>query len=99
MTEVRFAKEGANVNAAWRQVPFPDGPHLLPHRPTRTIDTVRRLVHRPRRLRRSPGLRNLVRETTLHPHDFILPLFINETINKSKPVPSMPGVSQLSIDE
>jgi porphobilinogen synthase len=40
-----------------------------------------------------------VRETSLHPHDFILPLFVNETINKSRPVPSMPGVSQFSLGD
>ncbi|MGI8437476.1 MAG: porphobilinogen synthase, partial [Chthoniobacterales bacterium] len=35
---------------------------------------MRKLVHRPRRLRHSPALRNLVRETKLTPHDFVLPL-------------------------
>jgi porphobilinogen synthase len=55
------------------------------------------LVHRPRRLRRSPTLRNLVRETTLSPHDFVLPLFVSEKIDNRRPIASMPGVFQLSI--
>lgn len=60
---------------------------------------MRRLVHRPRRLRRSPALRNLVRETQLDAHDFILPLFVSEKIDKRRPIASMPGVFQLSVKE
>ncbi len=60
---------------------------------------MRKLVHRPRRLRRSPALRNLVRETNLTAHDFVLPLFISEKIDKRRPIASMPGVSQLTVDE
>jgi porphobilinogen synthase len=56
---------------------------------------VRKLVHRPRRLRRSPALRNLVRETNLTAHDFVLPLFVSEKIDKRRPITSMPGVFQL----
>jgi len=56
-------------------------------------------VHRPRRLRRSPALRNLVRETQLDAHDFILPLFISEKVDKRRPIASMPGVFQLSVKE
>jgi porphobilinogen synthase len=50
-------------------------------------------------LRRSPGLRNLVRETRLNAHDFVLPLFVSEKIDKQKPIASMPGVSQFSLGE
>ena len=60
---------------------------------------MRRLVHRPRRLRRSPALRNLVRETHLTIHDFILPLFVNEKLDQRRPVASMPGVFQLPVKE
>ena len=60
---------------------------------------MRRLVHRPRRLRRSPALRNLVRETQLNVHDFILPLFVSEKLNHRQPIASMPGVFQLSVKE
>jgi porphobilinogen synthase len=58
---------------------------------------VRNLVHRPRRLRRSAGLRNLVRETKLSVHDFILPLFVSERITARQPIASMPGVYQLAL--
>jgi len=60
---------------------------------------VRKLVHRPRRLRASAGLRNLVRETRLSPHDFVLPLFISEKVTARKPIPSMPGVFQFPLAE
>lgn len=60
---------------------------------------MRKLIHRPRRLRRNPGVRNLVRETTLSPNDFILPLFVSEKISERRPIPSMPGVSQLSVED
>src|SRR6266567_9274719 len=60
---------------------------------------VRKLVHRPRRLRRSPALRNLVRETNLTAHDFVLPLFVSEKIHERRPITSMPGVFQLSPGE
>ncbi len=54
---------------------------------------------RPRRLRRTEALRGLVRETTLSPDDLILPLFAAPGRKVRKPVGSMPGVFQLSVDE
>ena len=51
---------------------------------------------RPRRLRRHPALRDLVRETTLTPHDFIYPLFIKSE-GDPQPIASMPGQSQLPL--
>src|SRR5213596_3880037 len=60
---------------------------------------MRRLVHRPRRLRRSPALRNLVRETQLSVHDFVLPLFVSEKLDQRRPIASMPGVFQLPLKE
>jgi porphobilinogen synthase len=60
---------------------------------------VRKLIHRPRRLRRSVALRNLVRETNLGTHDFVLPLFISDKIDKCRAIPSMPGVFQFTVDE
>ena len=60
---------------------------------------MRKLVHRPRRLRRSPALRNLVRETHLTVQDFVLPLFVSEKVQQRRPIASMPGVFQLSIKE
>jgi porphobilinogen synthase len=60
---------------------------------------MRRLVHRPRRLRRTEGVRNLVRETKLTAHDFVLPLFISEKLTARQAIKSMPGVFQLAISE
>ena len=53
---------------------------------------------RPRRLRRTAPLRDLVRETALSPRDFIYPLFVCPGRDRAQPVTSMPGVSQLSVD-
>jgi len=55
-------------------------------------------IHRPRRLRRTEALRRMVRETELHPSDFIYPLFVVEGRGVRKPVPSMPGIENLSVD-
>ncbi len=54
------------------------------------------LVHRPRRLRSTPTLRALVRETALRREDLILPLFVSEKVESRVEVASMPGVFQLS---
>ncbi|HEX8310316.1 MAG TPA: porphobilinogen synthase [Chthoniobacteraceae bacterium] len=54
------------------------------------------LLRRPRRLRSSAALRNLVRETSLRMTDFVLPLFVSEKVTAPVPVASMPGVFQLS---
>ena len=55
-------------------------------------------AHRPRRLRRTETLRALVRETRLRPSDFMLPLFAVAGKGVRKPIASMPGVAQLSVD-
>ena len=44
-------------------------------------------------------MRNLVRETKLSAHDFVLPLFVSEKIDKQRPIESMPGVFQFSLKE
>lgn len=54
---------------------------------------------RPRRLRTSPAMRRMVRETTLSASDFIYPLFVTHGENVRRPIGSMPGVSQLSLDQ
>ncbi|MFP5502911.1 MAG: porphobilinogen synthase [Candidatus Sericytochromatia bacterium] len=54
---------------------------------------------RPRRLRASSVMREIVRETTLAASDFIVPLFILPGSGPRREVGSMPGVYQLSIDE
>jgi porphobilinogen synthase len=55
-------------------------------------------IHRPRRLRRTEALRRMVRETELSPSDFIYPLFVVEGRGVRRPVPSMPGIDNLSVD-
>ena len=55
--------------------------------------------YRLRRLRRTPVLRNLVRETILAPSQLVLPLFVRPGTGVRQPVASMPGVSQTSVDE
>lgn len=58
-----------------------------------------RTFKRLRRLRQTPGLRRMVRETVLDPADFIYPLFVCPGVNVRREVPSMPDVYQLSIDQ
>jgi porphobilinogen synthase len=53
---------------------------------------------RQRRLRATPWMRELVRETTLTPADLIWPIFVIEGKNERTQVKSMPGVERLSID-
>ena len=53
---------------------------------------------RPRRLRRTAALRQLVRETTLEPSDLIAPLFVKEGLAEPVPIASMPGQSQHTIE-
>ena len=57
------------------------------------------LIHRLRRLRRSSAIRDLVRETRLAPEMLVYPLFVCPGTGVRREVPSMPGVSQLSVDE
>jgi porphobilinogen synthase len=55
-------------------------------------------VIRPRRLRRTAALRNLVAETALRPADLVLPMFVKEGIAEPQPISSMPGVVQHTRD-
>ncbi|KTD78361.1 porphobilinogen synthase [Legionella waltersii] len=50
------------------------------------------------RLRKNAMVRTLVRETRLHPTQFIAPLFISECLTNKREIPSMPGQYQLSLD-
>jgi porphobilinogen synthase len=54
---------------------------------------------RMRRLRRTAVLRDLVRETRLDPGDFVLPLFVEASLDGRRPIAAMPGVERLSISE
>jgi porphobilinogen synthase len=53
---------------------------------------------RPRRLRRTDAMRRMVRETNLRADQLIAPLFIRHGSGVSRPIASMPGHSQLSVD-
>jgi porphobilinogen synthase len=55
--------------------------------------------YRPRRLRQTPALRRLVRETTLEASNLILPLFARSGRKTRRPIAAMPGVFQFSPDE
>ena len=54
--------------------------------------------HRARRLRRTPALRELVRETEVRPSDLIAPLFVKEGLEEPAPISSMPGHAQHTIE-
>ena len=56
------------------------------------------LNQRPRRLRQTPALRNLVAQTRLHPAELVLPVFVREGARQAQPIGSMPGVVQHSLD-
>jgi porphobilinogen synthase len=67
---------------------------------TRTqTPTALTMTRRLRRLRRTPAMRALVRETRLSPDMFMLPLFVCEGEGVRREVPSMPGVFNLSVDQ
>ena len=55
------------------------------------------LTYRPRRLRRTPALRRMVRENILLPHDFIYPLFVHAG-QDLQPINAMPGINRWSIE-
>ena len=53
---------------------------------------------RPRRLRRTAALRELVRETRLEASDLVYPMFIDDRGPHRQPIPSMPGIDRLSVE-
>jgi len=57
-----------------------------------------KLIHRPRRLRRTPGLRRMAREARLSPDQLIYPMFVVPGEGVQREVGSMPGVFQRSVD-
>ncbi|TAE57538.1 MAG: porphobilinogen synthase [Nostocales cyanobacterium] len=56
------------------------------------------VVHRPRRLRRTQTLRNMIRETTLTVDDLIYPMFVMTGEGQKVEIPSMPGCYRYSLD-
>jgi len=55
--------------------------------------------YRPRRMRRSEGLRRMVRETTLSTDNLIYPLFVCPGKDTRRPIASLPGQDQVSVDQ
>lgn len=51
-----------------------------------------------RRLRQSPAVRSLVRETSIEPRQLVLPMFVREGLSEPVAIASMPGVAQHSLD-
>jgi porphobilinogen synthase len=56
-------------------------------------------LRRPRRLRHHPSLRAMVRETTLHREDLIMPVFIDPRPDTEREIPSMPGIYNLGLNK
>ena len=56
------------------------------------------MIIRPRRLRQTKPIREMVRETSLSPRDFIYPLFVKHGRRVKDAIPSMPGQYHLSVD-
>ncbi len=76
---------------------FP-GPQRLESRQSKANERLD-LAIRPRRNRRAEWARRMVREHVLTTDDLIWPLFVTEGTRLRTPIPSMPGVERLSIDE
>ncbi|HEY7660065.1 MAG TPA: porphobilinogen synthase [Actinomycetota bacterium] len=53
---------------------------------------------RPRRMRRTPALRALIRETDISPRHLVAPLFVKEGLTEPAPIPSMPGQVQHTLE-
>ena len=60
--------------------------------------TVQHPLIRPRRLRTTPAMRSLVRETRVHPSQLVLPVFVRDGITEPTPITSLPSVVQHTTD-
>ena len=56
------------------------------------------LTHRPRRLRTNAQVRSLCRETRMSPDSLIYPIFVDETLQGTRPIPSLPGQFHYGLD-
>ncbi len=56
------------------------------------------MIVRPRRLRTTPAMRRLVAETRIHPSQLVLPMFVAEGLDAPRPISSLPGVAQHTVD-
>ena len=74
---------------------------LLIYVNTKTTDVVYQdeLRRRPRRFRRTAALRELAAETSLNPHQLVLPVFVVSGRDQIQPVSSLPNVNRLSVDQ
>jgi porphobilinogen synthase len=81
--------------------PIEAKPRLTPVEAQPRADAGQRLdlAVRPRRNRKAEWARRMVRENVLTTDDLIWPLFVMDGTRKRSPVPSMPGVDRLSVDE
>ena len=70
-------------------------PEFTAETPTFTLSAMHR---RPRRLRRTEGLRQMVREHHLRTDDLIYPVFVMEGVGQKEAIPSMPGCYRYSLD-
>ena len=61
-------------------------------------DSTHNPIRRPRRNRRSPGIRSLLAETTVTAHDLVAPLFVKES-GKPEDITSLPGNRRLNSDD
>lgn len=55
-------------------------------------------IMRPRRLRTTPAMRRLVRETRVQPGQLVLPVFVADGLTEPRPIASLPGVVQHTLD-
>src|ERR1700758_3752594 len=83
-------KFGRPVESKVRFVPVETGAPAVPKL---------ELTNRPRRNRRSDWARRMVREHVLTTDDLIWPIFIVDGAKTRVPVPSMPGVERLTVDQ
>ena len=56
------------------------------------------MIIRPRRLRTTPAMRALVAETRVHPAQLVLPVFVADGLDEPRPITSLPGVVQHTVD-
>lgn len=56
------------------------------------------IIRRPRRLRRTAAIRRLVAETRVHPSQLVLPVFVADGLTEPRPISSLPGVVQHSLE-
>lgn len=91
-TSTREATPGSSPMEGRQPDPQPDPQPLSTPAPRPA------LIQRPRRLRRSPQLRAMVRETRLSSAQLIAPLFVVSGEGRREPIASMPGQARLSTD-